>query len=417
MNSYSIYQSHLDAIFEEAGDTPAEWLVNFAGKAEVEEEKRKWQQFLDLSGVRDNFLPGQDQSFRDMFENYQQFRRIHEGEAPDLSLEQERLLEFDSLMDEYGKYFSPNPESSDDYFKLRDQAYAALSGVKSEMGKGVSWWFDTVSKDYYNKRDELYKKLDKTNDRDKALVYQEIRQMAAQYDHPWKNPSHPKWGVFPSPEEYVFLRLGPRDREQQVAEWANLPATFLTEFQREKVGYSIPEGKQDEANKLASLITKGNYRFNKAVVQNDLSYSSTAVKNSREQFDQFYAQQAKKMGLDDYWKELNQPEYQRIGHALNLGERTGAWAWAADAVDELRKRVEDAGYSADAPFPTDIVKAYQKWTVDAFALVRKQDRKFDAILNELSVALGEDGQPLTHDDLILKLFWGSFSTSSAYYLD
>jgi len=56
--------------------------------------------------------------------------------------------------------------------------------------------------------------------------------------------------------------------------------------------------------------------------------------------------------------------------------------------------------------------------VNDMRTVRRDDAEFDAILNELAVSLGEPGKPLTHDDLILTLFFEDpFGTGRAYYLD
>ncbi|HEX5915628.1 MAG TPA: hypothetical protein VFY54_21200, partial [Rubrobacter sp.] len=237
MNSYSVYQSRVNAIYE-AATTPADWILDFNAKNAVQRERMAWQDFLDATQDVDNFLPGQTQSFADMFNTYQEYKDARDGESERLSREQERLLDFDFAMKEFAKYFSPNPDTSDDYFKLRDAAFQALGGKpQGEIAQAQAWYFGKISERYYTKRDELYKKLDGLNDDEKAPVFQQLRDLANEFNKVWVNKQHPEWGEFPSPEEYVFAKLDPEDQERSVTEWATLPVYFLTQFQREQIGY------------------------------------------------------------------------------------------------------------------------------------------------------------------------------------
>src|SRR3989304_4589740 len=175
----------------------------------------------------------QTQSFADMFNEYMEFKRIQHGKSRLLSVEQQQLLEWDSIGKEFARYFGPNPESSDDYYKLKDAAYAALevAGTGSPLTQAQNWWFDTISNPYYEKLDPLYNDvLDRTNVRDKPLVYMQIRNLPDQFTKPIVNETHPEWGEFVSPEENVFIKLNRADRRRQTAEGAHLPATFLPEF-------------------------------------------------------------------------------------------------------------------------------------------------------------------------------------------
>lgn len=372
---------------------------------------------MDLSAVADNFLPGQTQSFADMFNTYFGYRRMRQGEEPSLSIEQMQLLEFDRMMRDYAKYFSPNRESSDDYYKLKDLAYSALdsTGKQSELARGVSWWFDKVNSPYYDKLDKLYEKLDATNDRDKPLVYQEIRNLADRYSRAWVNDKHPEWGEFPSPEEYVFAKLSPKDQELQIGQWAALPAHFLTEFQREQVGYDIPEGRQKEASELANYITTERYDLKKWAAQNDIYPSSTAYADREAKMEKGFADRAEELGLDAYWKQMNRPTYERVGEALNLDARSPLWTWAAEQAANLRAQIEAEDYSPGGT--SDIAKRAHTWLANNIEKVRGRHPEFDALLTELQDLMGEEGQPLTSDDLVLKLFFDVYDTGGAFYLD
>lgn len=417
MNSYGVFQSRLNEIYEEAaGEPPADWLANFDAKEALEVERLAFEDFKDWSTDVDNFLPDQTQSFMDMLNVSEEYRARRDGDSPRLSRAQEALLDFNTQFKEYAKYFSPNPESADDYFAMREAAFEALRRAGgSAISQAQNWWFEQVSDGYYDKLDKLYTKLDRTNQRDHAPIFQEIRDLAAEYHEPRTNPEHPEWGEFRSPEELLFTKMSNKDQETQLTQWADLPPEFLTEFQREQVGYTVPEGKQDDANELARLVTMGNYRLKKWAGRNDVSPSSNVYKDAKKRFDDFYAQTARERGLGAFWKEMNAPAYERVGNALNLGARTEVWAWAVDSVDELRRRVEAAGYSPSGT--SDLALSYHKWTAEAFRVVRRENAEFDRILNELSIALGEPGNSLTHDDLVSTLFWDDFDPGDNFFLD
>jgi len=416
-----IFQSRLNAIYEEAGKEPGPWLLNFGARQEIKDIRREMQLFLDSSTVVENYIAvdgiTQSKSFNEMWEQYTQFRDMHEGETPSLTAEQQHLLDFDTEMDEFALYFSPNPDSSDEYFKLREAAFNALPEGGGPLSQGTNWWFNEVSSPYYDELDQLYKKKDRANERDQGLVFMEIRRFSDSYNKPWTNPEHPEWGEFPSPEAYVFAKLQAKDpvaARQQVTEWAARPATWLTEFQREQVGYDIPEGKQDEASRLADLVTRGEYKMKKALVQAGISEQSLTGQAIEAALDNLYAERAKEWGVEDFWKQANEPEYRRIDDALGLSNRNATWAGVARHADRLIEGIQEAGYSASGQ--AEAIRGLYVYLRDEVARKRVNDSAFDDIMYELSVVMG-DGTPMTNDDLVLKLFFDVFDRSRAFYLD
>ena len=120
------------------------------------------------------------------------------------------------------------------------------------------------------------------------------------------------------------------------------------------------------------------------------------------------------MGLSEYYKEANKPAYVRIGNALNLSERTATWDWLVQYAETVNGYIEGAEYG----YKTSTKRYYEKWLAQDLEKARNHDRELDDILNQLQVALGEDGQPLTNDDLVLTLFFDDpFSASKAFWLD
>ncbi len=409
MNSYSIYQSRVNAIYENA-TSPADWILSFNAKNAVQRERMAWQDFLDSTQDVDNFLPGQTQSFADMFNTYQEYKDARDGETERLSREQERLLDFDFAMKEFARYFSPNPDTSDDYYALRDAAFEALGGQpSSDIGKAQQWYFGEVSAAYYDQRDALYEKLDGLNDDEKAPVFQKIRNLADKYNKDWVNSANPEWGEFPSPEEYVFMKLDPEDQERQVADWATLPAYFLTEFQREQVGYDIPEGKQKAASKLADFVTENEIEFDKALIKYDISTASDAYEINRANYDAAYAQRAEKLGLADYWRQQNLPEYKRLGQALDLGSRSPTWAVASKAADQAIRQIETTEYATGEFYSrrgdSDLAVRLRRQFAGRIRAWRRDDGVFDQIMTDLSIWLADEGQQLGDEDLVDILFF------------
>ena len=369
------------------------------------------ENYTEINGVV------QSKSFAEMFREYQEFRDIHQqGIEPNLSLQQQHLLDFEGAMDEYGKYFSSVPDKSEDYFKMKEEAYAALGDPKGALARGTAWWFENVNNPYYDQLNVLWDTLHSLNVRDRAPVYAEIRHLSDSYNHEWSNADHPEWGTdFPSPEMYVFSRLSPNLQERQITEWANLPATFLTEFQREQVGYDIPEGKQEDASRLVDLVTRGDAKLKKALVQAGISPADGRAVDVREALDTFYAQRAEKLGVSDFWQQANAPEYQRIDNALGLSAQSDTWASVAGLADRLITAIQRADYSpsgeAQAVIPLYV---YMR---DEVAAKRNNDPAFDQIMDRLAVALGGESDALSDDDLVMTLFFSDFDLGDNFYLD
>jgi len=77
----------------------------------------------------------------------------------------------------------------------------------------------------------------------------------------------------------VFLKLKPKDQQAEVAHWAALPPTFLTAFQREQVGFTIPDEKQDEASELAIVDDQDSELRNRIVMMmSDLQWRGLTVR-------------------------------------------------------------------------------------------------------------------------------------------
>ncbi len=414
MNSYSVYQSHLDALYEEAGQTPGEWMLNFDAKDQVAQEKAQWQHFLDASHDYDSST-GQTKSFDEMLQEYYKLKAEHEGEVNDLSLEQQRLLEFNGMMREYALKLAPGEASTENFYRLQDQAYDSLGEPTTELGRAVNWAFKNVFDPYYAKLDQLYGKLDTQNEWEKGQTYQDIRHWSNKYNREFTNKDHPEWGSFPSPEAYYFAKLDEGAQRRQVTHWADLPAEFLTAFQREQVGYSIPKGKQDAADKLADLAAEKSLALNKYVEAHQTSYSSLAVIAMQKKDDQELANKAKELGLAKYWKQAQAPEYQRIDMAHGYSKDNPSFDYVAGWADRLITAWDRAGVNLGGT--TAEAKSVHIWMADQVRELRRQDQNFDSIMLDLSYALGDDGHPLGPDELVVKLFFDVFDTSHAYYLD
>jgi hypothetical protein len=406
-NVMSHFQAQKQTIYDTM-TTPAEFMVDFEAQRALDEIDRQQDVYLDSTTVVDNYLDGQTQSFKDMWETWEGYNRLRDGKTtPRLSVEEQTILEISQLEDEIAKYFSRNPETSDDYYKIKDLIYEKLDyEPTSALGQAKSWYFDKVQSGYYDALDKLYKPGMTAED------FQKIRDHANEYNHRWVNADHPEWGEFAPPEEYAFLKLTSEDQQREVAGWADLPAYFLTEFQREQVGYSIPENKQGDASVLANYITRNEIKFDRSIDRYNISTASTTYEINRRVFDQAYADKAKELGLTDYWREANAPEYERLGNALNLTEQTQTWALAEKKARELTNRIETTEYATgqfySAAGSSETAERSRAAMSSAVRTWRKNDAAFDQIIGNLQIWMGEEGKPLTQDELVDILFFNVY---------
>jgi len=414
MRSYGVYLSRVDAIYENAGDTPAEQMLNFEAKEAVEREREEWEDFLAVTSIVDNYLLQQEQSFMTMLNTVQGYREIRDKGAGRMrpSLEQEQLVKFDRIQKEYAKYFSVNQESSDEYFKLKEAAYALMgNGPTTALGMANEWYFGQVADAYYDKRNKLYDSLDGLNDDEKAPVYQQIRDLANKYNGVYVNRDHPEWGEFPSPEEYTFAGLNENEQEQEVTNWASLPATFLTQFQREQVGYAIED--QGAANTLANYVTRNEIKFDKQTDRYDINPGTEAYDINRQTFDKAYVKKAEELGLGQYWKQSNAPIYTRIGRALNLNDRTATWGLAVKAAERTMQEIENTkspstGQFYSAKGDSDVAKTQRAQFANLIRRWKENDPAFREVMDNLSVSLADEGQVLGDEDLVDILFFDVF---------
>jgi hypothetical protein len=408
MNAYSIYQSRVDAIWAEAGDTPAERLLNFGAREDAAALRDAWDDFLDYTRTLPPAL-GMTQSFADMFEQYQNYISARDADAPRLSIEQQQFLEFDRSMRDMSTYFSPNPETSADYYKMRDRIYTTLDrmGTSSDMAKATNWWYDGVQGPYYDKVNALYDKLDALphDDPKRGLIYNQIRELADSYAV-ITNAEHPEWGEFPPPEAYAFAKLSAPEQRQQVASWAAMKPEWLTRFQREQVGFDVPEGKQDEASKLASIMARKEAAFDRWLIEKDTTSTSTMAVEERKEIDRLIAEKAKDLGLADYYAQMQEPAFMRVGRALGLDSETPLWGNVAHWATSMRRQIEEMGYSpGGASYPAEWS---HRWLIDKVEQFRRNNDLFRVITDELAMALGEDGKPLPVEDLTRALFFDKY---------
>jgi hypothetical protein len=404
MNSYSLHMARVAQIRERAGKTPGEVLMNFGVKEELAQERDNWNAFLDWSDGETARL-GYKNSLRSMIDAYNQYKAIRRGDKVSITLDQQRLIDFDQSMRNYARFFDYNPETAGKYAKMRGAAYDALFesiGAPSELSKGISWWYDNVADPYYTKLDKLYGQLDTSHDQ--GLIYTQIRKLTDSYNRVWSNPEFE--GTFPSPEEYVFAKKTPKEQTQAIAHWAYLPGDYLTEFQREQVGYDIPKDKQAEVTRWANLYARMNHSLDVYEEQHGITSSMTAHDDNLALRDRFAAEKAAELGISDVVKQFNAPAYVRVGNALDLGQRTERWGAIRDDVSFVESNlaqarsgdgVSAAGNTVEAVKMREVFAARVEW-------YRKKDPALDTALTEIAASIGETN----HDKFYDKFFFDVF---------
>lgn len=379
--SRALHYATLSRIRREAGDTMAERMMNREANNQLEAENLKWETFLDWSEQSTKDL-GYSQSLKDMFNTYDQYR-VARGDEPQITTEQQALIDFDRSYKGYAQYFQYNYETADAYFKARELAYAALGKSKSEYGKATSWYFKKVGDPYYDKRDKLFESLKYVQPYETGLVFNKIARLTERYNHGFVNPDHPEWGTYPSPEEYSWSQKDPKDQARLSAKWATLKPQWLTEFQRNQAGYDIPQDDQAAVTKWAAYANKQhNFRL---VAEHDLHINdNTLAQIANEELEaQRIAKYAKKLGITDVIAQFDAPTYERVGEAMNLANTTENWDKVVREAKWARAWLssQDIGFTGGDAMPTR----------ERFA---KQIQPFIAADPALAAALTEIGAAL-----------------------
>jgi len=290
-----------------------------------------------------------------------------------------------------------DPAASDNYYKLTTKLYAAVDkmyGNDDPFTNAQGWYYEHVNGPYWEESGKLYDQLASTEPADKPLIYNKLRNLTIRYEQPVTHAGY----TYPTPEFYQFALWTPDEQVQHIADWAQLPAEWLTPFQRDKVGYSLV-GKQ---NKAANLVSDYAFKADRALGKWLYDHGKSSDSDMSALVDRKVAEYAQQLGVGKYWAETKQPKYVRIGKALHLGDTIPSWNTVAGWATNLRAQITAAGYSPSSASGSGQRQAYAWFQQSVNNL---HDDALNKILEQLQVALGKPGRPLAPDQLLQVLFF------------
>ena len=379
------------------------YLMDPKLKDELDDINGQIADFRDYMGTVGSEIPGQTKPYSIFAEEEQAIKDLRSGApstTPDLTHTQEQMKELGYLVKELDKYVKLDPEAieTEKYYKMQSkisEVTASLYPQNDPFYTAVGKFYD-MNADYWEQNARLYDELDASEPADDPIIYNKIRNLNKRFDHPEPYKGH----RFPSPEEYAFNLRTPEEQDQKVASWATLPAVYLTQFQREQVGYSLKPKQQDKADKLATYAFKAKMAQQEWLARNNKTSDEDATKI----YETAVASYASELGLSKYWAETQRPEYVKMGKALDLGSRTNSWNIISKWATDLNAQITAAGYS-----PSSTTGAMQQWAYAWFInnVSALHDPELDDILASLGTALSGDNA-LAPEQLLKKLFFGVY---------
>ena len=377
---------------------PFELLTNWeAASAATDQQRRDWRHFLALHEDIDTFRREQ-----------KLLRAEANGEAETMNYNAVRISEAIGLMKDIAPML--NGEEA-----MRPQEVTAvmgqLSALRSEYGefgkaetetdKAIDWWFGEVLDPYLDKTSKLYTEADKLRSYglDPSPIYEEIRQLNNESSQTYKGRSAP------TPEEFFFGNRSRKEQQVSLNTWASRPVAWLSDFQREQVGYNVtPEG-----NKFLEDLTDFDRQFFDFIEQQDISSSSREYDALQVWRDQKLASMANEAGGDaPRLLELNEAApYQRLNE-MGFGQNVSSWGEVGSAAEYVTQQLEAEGLSPKGFSQEALV--LKSWLYTSLENARNENDDLDKALDRLSYSYPLSGGGWRQGTVLYEaLFFGNFN--------
>lgn len=260
----------------------------------------------------------------------------------------------------------------------------------SQLGKDVSWYYDTYLEPYFDETEKLYQNaLEKTQRGEYAGdVYAKIQAINDKYS---ANPVYRHGERVPTPEEMFYGNKPPQEQQRARTNWITKPGTWLTEFQIGKTGL-YPEFKgRDEMLKKLNEYDTAMFDY---IQQHDVSSAS-------DDYDRIIAQGQKDKAriASQYGREgtktfqlADASPIERVMHSDFPDQYKGARDILKDtyaAASYMSKSAErndlsPAGYSED-------VQRYKIWLFQQIEAERAHSPQYNKMWAALGRAVPERG--------------------------
>jgi hypothetical protein len=412
----ALHRTILDRVFRKFASSPQEWLLSgFESSQALTEENNRWEAYLLSTdayakelGVTDS--KGVTVSFADMYKTYydQKYGKYSDQNTVSLTYEQEQASKALDSLQNLSRFFGAGQLTSDHYLAIRRTLNEVLDPTYTKSKDPVfaatgRWWNQVRS--YFDQKNAVWEKIDQVENHRRGKYY---RQLAA-IENQWasKKIYDKEFGLMPNPQEVMFNKLSPRERQVKLFGWAKLPGEWLSRYQRQKI-YG-PSKKDDQLDDLTMKIAENEQEFDNIVDANRLSSSSREYEDLRAAYDRKNLALAKDLGVESAYLKWQEPAYKRIDKFTS----NPYWHQIVEFVDSGNRMLEAREISPRGSSAAD-------WQVQVAEMVddlRDKDPKLNKLLEDLGVAYGEGpDDPLVGRDLYWPLFFDGFPGFTPGYL-
>jgi hypothetical protein len=355
----------------------------------------------------------------------------HEYGNPVESYEAGRLANGMRLINQIAPAFMEGGVRSEDYQAFRSE-FAQLYSENGEFGtpwtkgeKQMAWFYDNVLGPYWDRLDPLFTsaELQGSWGGETSKYWEQIRRINNSYnaalerggisailaarlafrDEPGAargvNPLiGPDGTHYPSPEEAMWGNRTPPEQMTALYNWASKPVAWLSDFQRDKLGYVPFKGEDELFTGIAAIEEKSYALIHEKQKAHAPGWYYGGDEYNREVGSREAAIKdlAKTYGAEGVAAaRLNAaPPFARLD-AINFGDPSRNWDYTMSAVQDAIRHIQQPtqdmphGYSLRAF--SDKAVMWKKWIYGIITAVRQKDPVFDGLWDELSVAINIRG--------------------------
>lgn len=305
-----------------------------------------------------------------------------------------------------GKTGLTSPEFNTITSKLRgleSKYYSNLPAV-DPVSQHIHDYFNNVLDPYFKETDALYKQATLLRDggKDATSVYDQINVIKNKY-------SDPKLlNGMPSPDAFFFGSLGKPEQHQATIQWATNPVSWLTDWQRQKVGYQSFQG-EDKMYQSMSTIDK---EFASIVKNQKVSPSSnyySALKTWADQQKQGIAGNYGKEGKQALALENASPA-ERLSYLDPKFGNNKDWGTIMGLQNYVNQQLGNTfAYGTKGTYETQI----KEWFYANIQGAEKADPNFHALMTDLSYSLPgkTPGHQLRGVPLYEAIFFNNWNTA------
>ena len=301
---------------------------------------------------------------------------------------------------------------SEEYRAVRAELAQAYSEngefgpVSTTAEKQMAWFYDNVMDPYFRRTEPLFAKATAAAEQgqDAGKFWDKIRQINNWYAS--KAIVGPDGTRYPTPEEVFYGNRTPAEQQTALNSWATKPLTWLSDFQREQLGYKTFKGE----DKFLAGITKIEDDFYAWIDKHDISYSSLDYDAGLKRRDNMMTNLAQSYGPQAVEVlRLNQaPPYARLAE-IGFGKGNDLWNKTVITAQSAARSIEGKGYSLRG-YSQEALR-WKTWLYGIITAKRAENPAYDRLWDELSVALPETGMEHREGSSLYEaVLFGNFNT-------